>query len=592
MLIKNVFRSLKQSFFPNYDRVELADTQLVFGFAKSRIPSVRQLTYLTQFLTNSERQTARLFFGVMVFAILALVVGFFVRGSGEPAWGGVYTEGVVGYPEHVNPVLAVPNSPASGLAQLIYRRLFMWDSEGRLAPDLVESYEVLGDGKAYHMRLRRDVVWEDGEPFDADDVLYTLSVIQDATYRSPFYSRFSSVKLEKKADFDIVFSLPETSGDFLSALTIGILPEHVWSAIPPQGFALTSLNQKPIGNGPFRFVRFLKSNDGLLHTYRFKRNELFGGERPYLDEVTFKFYPSVEEAQEALLRSNIDGLGGLSKKGLQGVRDSGDIRLFDVDVPEVVALFMNLKGTEALRSRDVRSALSLAAPRQSIVEELLDHSGYPIVSPLLKGFEGYESALHQSVLNIQVANEMMEKLGWKASSQGFRKKENAELRFSISTLDSHDFVEAAEALRESFEKVGVRTETVFFEQESGIREAIRNKSYDALLVKVNIGLTGDLFPLFHSSQAARGYNLSQYVNRDFDLLVQRARDANSSEDRAKLNRDMHDLLLRDVPALFLYSPAYSYAQHKRVKGFSASRISGSDGRFSSITRWYVREKLF
>ena len=99
-----------------------------------------------------------------------------------PDVGGVYVEGVAGAPQFINPLLAQYNQVDQDLSALIFNGLTRIDGEGELKPDLAESWQVSEDRLIYVFKLRQDLRWQDGEPFTAADVLFTIGLMQDPEF--------------------------------------------------------------------------------------------------------------------------------------------------------------------------------------------------------------------------------------------------------------------------------------------------------------------------------------------------------------------------------------------------------------------------
>ena len=116
-----------------------------------------------------------------------------------PAVGGVYVEGVLGYSEEINPVLApvmVPANPVDqDLSALVFDGLTSLDEKGQVVPALATGWEVSEDGTVYVFHLRQDVVWHDGAPFTAADVAFTIQAI------SPTMTTATSVEPISPAPF-------------------------------------------------------------------------------------------------------------------------------------------------------------------------------------------------------------------------------------------------------------------------------------------------------------------------------------------------------------------------------------------------------
>ena len=120
-----------------------------------------------------------------------------------PKIGGVYTEGIVGQPGFVNPLLAQYNQVDQDLSALIFNGLTRMDGNGRLISDLAESWQVSEDGLTYEFQLKRNVRWQDGERFTADDVLFTIGLMQDPNFPGAAYLNrlWQAVTVEKADDY-------------------------------------------------------------------------------------------------------------------------------------------------------------------------------------------------------------------------------------------------------------------------------------------------------------------------------------------------------------------------------------------------------
>jgi len=92
----------------------------------------------------------------------------------QPKIGGSYTEGILGQPRYINPVLAQTNDADRDIAQVVYSGLFKYDGYGNLIPDLVKRYTIEDEGLTYNISLKKDVFWHDGQPLNADDVIFTF----------------------------------------------------------------------------------------------------------------------------------------------------------------------------------------------------------------------------------------------------------------------------------------------------------------------------------------------------------------------------------------------------------------------------------
>ena len=150
----------------------------------------------------------------MVFVVLAfssaayLAIDFYINNTKvAPAYGGTYTEGVVGQPRFINPIYGETNDVDRSLIDLVYSGLMTYDKDGKIVNDLVKSYQVSDDGKTYTFQLKDNLYWQDGVPLTADDVIYTIKTIQNSDYKSPLRANWLNVDAEKISDKSFTFSL-------------------------------------------------------------------------------------------------------------------------------------------------------------------------------------------------------------------------------------------------------------------------------------------------------------------------------------------------------------------------------------------------
>lgn len=346
-----------------------------------------------------------------------------------PDVGGRYIEAVIGSPERVNPLFASVNEVDQDISRLIYSGLMRYDEQQRLVPDLAASYQVSDDKKTYTFPLRTDVIWHDGEQFSAKDVAFTIEKIQDPASNSPLRVSFEGVRVQTPDDHTVVFTLTEPFNPFLSTLTVGIIPEHVWFDIEPERFGLAKQNLQPVGTGPFVFKKLAKDDTGFIYSYELKRFDRYYRQPAFLEEFIFRFfseYDGVTGAIAALREQKVDGLSFVPY-ALRDKITRKHIELHTLRLPQYTALFFNQEHKAALKAIEVRTALSLAIDKERIVEQILKGEAEPIESPVLAGFPGYDGNIAKSAYSIDEANTLLDKTWPKISAEEYRKIRYAEL---------------------------------------------------------------------------------------------------------------------------------------------------------------------
>lgn len=545
-------------------------------------------------LPPKERRVIVAFVTVVLAGSIWGTVSFIAQWTvGVPRAGGVYREGIViGQPRRVTPILAQTNDVDMGLSRLIYSGLLKLAPDGTLTGDLAERVDVSDDGKVYSARLRQGVRWHDGEPFSAKDVVFTFRTIQNPDTKSPSAQSFQGVVVEETDDRTVTFTLREPYAPFLYNLTTGIVPEHVWASVEPQNMSLAEANLKPIGTGAFQFKKSRKRSLGEIVDYELVRYDGYHGERPYLDGVTFVFFSSNEDLLRAFRRRNIDAMNLVSPSLIPEVQRVRGAEIRRVKLPQYFAVFLNDTKNPILADHVVRAALDLATDRERLIAEALHGEGVRADAPIPAGFLGHVSAIRTATFDVEKAKQNLEEAGWKdTDGDGLRQKEDRKLQFTIVTTDVPEYARTAELLAEGWRAIGadvaVETKSVGTVQ----ADVIRPRNYDALLYGEVLGADPDPYPFWHSTQTRDpGVNLALYKDRAADKLLEEARKTTDTQARSAIYQKFQEQLIEDLPAIFLYSPLYTYATRGTLRGTMLEALPLPSERFTTVSSWYMRTK--
>jgi peptide/nickel transport system substrate-binding protein len=547
---------------------------------------------ISQNLSNKERIMVG---WLIIIAIASLVVSavavYYHYTKVVPIAGGDYTEGVVGQPLYVNPVLASANDADADLCALIYSGLFKYDADGKIVPDLAESYEVTNDKLTYTVHLKKDVKWHDGEPFSAADVLFTIQAIQDPAFKSPLRQSWQGVGVEMVDDNTIHFLLQTPYAFFLNNLSVGILPKHIWETIAPGNYPLAEYNLRPVGTGPYKFVNFDKDGEGNILSYQLAANEEYYSDKPYITNFNLSFYYDEDSMAEAYNNKQIFGMSYVSPSKVPNIKSRRSSDIHSINIPRYFAVFFNQQKSKVLADIEVRKALSMAIDRQTIVKEVLSGEGKEIYSPIPPGTFGFTDDVIKYSFDVEKANKTLEDDGWKKGDDGFRAKNGQPLEFKMETTDWPDLTQTADILKQEWAAVGAKVDYESLPVTDIQQNFIRPREYEALLFGQMLGVDPDPFAFWHSSQTHDpGMNLALYHNPDVDKLLEKIRQEIDPASRLDLYKKFQQDVASDVPAAFLYSPNYLYVTSKKVQGVDINSVTTPDRRFSDVTKWYVRTK--
>src|SRR3972149_4872045 len=233
-------------------------------------------------------------------------------GADLPTPGGEYVEGVAGSYSRVNPLFAAFNEIDRDLTSLVFSGLVRLGPQGDVLPDLAEPPKVTPDGLTYIFELRQGLLWHDGEPLDAGDVVFTVHAVQHPDFQGDpvLADLLRDVEVEAPDNYTVTMPLPEPFAPFLARVAgLGILPEHLLGNLDAAGLFETPFNQRAVGSGPFRLTELTPAG-AVLAPFR-----AYHLGRPFLDRLELRFYRDDAELLNALLNDEVDG--ALSRPGLK-----------------------------------------------------------------------------------------------------------------------------------------------------------------------------------------------------------------------------------------------------------------------------------
>ena len=472
---------------------------------------------------------------------------------------------------------------------LIFSGLLQYNEKGQLIPDLALSYEVSPDELNYTFKLREGAKWHDDEPITADDVVFTIQAAQNPDYGSLQRINWQGVEVEKADEYTIILKLKNKYSQFLNNLTLPILPAHAWENVKPINFALSELNIKPIGSGPYNFNKLQKNESGKINLYELVSNRQFYGQRPFIDKVQFKFYESEDELINSYNQGDTENLGFVSSKNLAKVKFKNNLTIEEMTMPRYFGIFINQNQSKILSDKNIRLSLAHSTDKQSIIEKVLNGKGVPVDSPMLQGIYDINEDIKKYDFNLGTAEELLNKSEWNQKGEdGIRKNKNGDkLSLKITTSTWPELIEVTQILKEQWKQAGIdlQIETLPI---SGLQQTIRDRNYEMLLFGEILTLDPDPFSLWHSSQKRDpGLNLALYDNKSVDTLLEDARKTLNPTDRFSKYNEFQKLVIEDIPAIFLYSPQYLYAHNKKVRGFQNEIIATPSDHFSLIEKWYI-----
>lgn len=509
-----------------------------------------------------------------------------------PDVGGVYSEGVVGKPQFINPLLMQYNQVDQDLNALIFNGLTKMDGNGQIEPDLAKSWEVSDDGLTYTFRLRTDVHWHDGRPFTADDVLFTISLMQDPDFPGVAYlgRLWQSVTAEKLDEYTIRFVLPEPFPAFAEYTRIGILPKHILGSMPARDLLNHPFNLKPIGTGPF------KLDEVNTQFARLVNNPLYAGKKPRLAQMALRFYSSFDKALAAYKTGEIQGISTIPPEAIADVQNLETLNLYTALLSGYYIVYLNLQDPETapfFQEVEVRQALAYGLEREAIIRQALNGQALVANGPILPWSWAYDPNQPKLDYSPDLATSLLDQAGWiDADGDGVREKEGSPLAFTLLTNEDPAKIAVARALSQQWQQIGV---AVTVEPAGhGLGEQLDQRDYQAALAEVLLAGDPDPYPFWHQTQVEDGQNYPGWNNTDASVLLEEARTIQDQGHRNDFYFEFQRIFATEVPSIVLFYPTYTYGVSQEIHGVQLPNLSNPSDRFRTVTDWYTltREVIY
>ena len=531
----------------------------------------------------------RFFIGLGIIFVVALGVGsylYIVEGESMPVVGGTYREGVVGSPQIINPLLEQTNDTNRDITKLIYRSLMTYNKQGALVPDLAESVDISENNTQYSFVLDPAVRWSDGTPVTAHDVVFTIQLVQNQAYKSPFINNWRGVSVSAHNNHTVVMDLQSVYGGFLENATLPIVPKHIWESVSPEEFATSDASLTQVGSGKYSIDSITRNEQGLMTSIILKRNKQAQEPTPYINALEFKFYGSEQDMIHAYNNRSIDAMSYLSFQSMERI-DQDSTTLYEFSFPRYFAIFFNYaRNNDIIKDITIRKALARATNKEQIIRQALGGYGkvaHSLIPPSLSTYSPQRAS--------QQASELLESNGWIQNSNGVRVKDGAPLSLTLTIPDTHELEKVAEILQNQWKHIGVELVIQKVDVAELQRNVIPERNYDIILYGETFGSIVDPYPFWHSSARQHpGLNIASLNHGTVDTLLEQGRLEQDPEKRTNIYNQLQEYFTENAVALFLYEPSYLYPVHADIQGIESHTLIDPAYRFLFIEDWYIQTR--
>jgi peptide/nickel transport system substrate-binding protein len=518
---------------------------------------------------------------------------------------------------HLNPHFA-GGTKDQDASRIFYEPLAGWDSEGNLIPTLAaeipskENGGLSADGRSVTWKLKKGVTWHDGQPFTADDVVFTAQYAGDPATSTVTVATYKDLKVEKIDSHTVKVTYPKPTPFWAEALTgiYGcILPKHVFEPFKGAKSRENPANTKPVGTGAYKIVDF-KPGDSLRAT---ANTNYHVANQPYFDALEVKGGGDALSAARAVLQTNEYDYGwnlAVEDELLKRLEASGKGRmefLAGSDV-EFVSLNVTDPWTEvdgerasakskhpAFSDKAVRTAMGMLLDRKSVQEVIYGRGGITTAN-FLNNPPRFRSPNPKFEFNIDKASQVLEAAGWKKGADGIRAKGNVKLKFVFQTSVSQPRQKCQAIFKDACTKAGIDLElksivpAVFFGSDAANPDTYQKFWADMQMFTTTMGVPDpqifmEQFTTGEISQKANKWssrNLARWSNAEYDAAHKAAQVEFDPVKRAALFIKMNDLVVNDGYII----PLFARPRPNGIVNKLVPTLSAWDNATWAIANWY------
>ena len=484
-----------------------------------------------------------LFFLLMIFANLL--------------YGSILQLSISSSPSRINPLLATDSASAE-VADYIFNGLVKFDKNGNIVGDLADNFSF-ENNTTLLISLRKNVLWHDGKPFNADDVVYTYKLMNSPKLVTPYKDEFKYVKsIEKIDDYHIRIIYSQPYFKALSIWMMGILPAHLWEKVDDP---MTSpLNKLPVGTGPYMLKKPFKVNERIV----LEGNPDYFIHPPYINKINMH-YIGDPSTQFITLKARELDIGSLDPLQVERQIDSGFksyYRLIEQPSQSYTYLGFNLR-LKKFRDKRVREAIAYAIDRQEIIDLLFFSHGMICQGPFMPGSNAYPKDIKPYPYNPKRSRQLLKEVGY---------DESHPFTFEVVTNTGNDTrINAAQIIQHQLRKAGIEMKIRTMEWQAFLNTVVMPHNFEAVLMGWSLSLIPDAYSIWHSDGDRKGgFNFIGYHNAEVDRLITQSEKIIDKEKFAKNYQKLFKLIVNDFPYVFLYIPNSITAVNRKIEGVEPS----------------------
>jgi peptide/nickel transport system substrate-binding protein len=473
-----------------------------------------------------------------------------------------------------NPILT---RNVTAIEYYVFSRLFSYDDEGTLQPELASDWSYSPDNRELTIRLI-ETVWHDGKPFDVDDVIFTFDTIRNETTetgrRANLRVAGEFILWERIDDRTLRITTSEPSAPLLYQLNqIAIVPEHLLAG--STNINIDPFNLAPVGTGPYRLAQWEQGQTIVLEA-----NPTYFRGQPQNAGIVYRFFPTPDDAAVALAQGEIDMMFAPPQLHERYDNDPAvTVHRYVYFTP--VTLALNHRHP-LLQEPQMRRAIALAIDKERLVNEAtaargtVAHNQYAATGPLDR-YNDY-AGVPPLERDVAAANDILDALGYATGSAGIRETPAGErVSFNLLTFSGfREYETAQRLLREMLAEIGIDIVPLIVDYATletfwtDPNDPPANRALELHEWPHPFEFDPDVYNELHSANHPPGYNIMWFADDEVDRLIDLGRTTTDPEERVSTYRALDRRRAEVLPCIPLYNALDGWVVSNRVQGVRAS----------------------
>lgn len=532
-------------------------------------------------------------------------------------FGGELISSTIGEgPKTFNPFNSKDNT-SSTMAGIIYDGLLTTDPiTGESIPKLAKSYSISPDGKTYTINLRHGITWTDGKPITADDVVFTwrdiiFAGLGDTSTRDSLVIDNKLPTVRKIDNYTVEFETPKPYAPFIRMLSASIAPKHIFMPAVKKGNAyfesFLSTNTPPkdfVTSGAFKLKEYVPAQRVVFERnpnyYEINKND---EKLPYLDRYVFLI---VGDLNNEVLKFEAKELDVISLQGSKVARykslePHSDFKLYNLGpTTGTMYLSMNLNNRKNdkgnyyvnpikqkwFQDLNFRTAVDYAIDRNNMVFNIANGIASPLFTPeslnsiyLNKNIKPYDK-------NIEKSKELLKASGFYTKKGALYDKDGNRVEFDLYTNAGNTEREAIGVMvKQDLEDLGMKVNFKPIEFNSLVNKLVSTFDWDMVIMGLtgsplepnggkNVWLSDGRLHMFNMRTHQEGKAKILPWEKELDDCFTKGALATKFEDRKKYYDKYQEIVYREKPFIYIYSPVVIVAIRDKFKNIFPSSLGG------------------